>query len=114
MIITSYRTYAEVSRLVQKAYAKLRKLGYVCKSNFSCCTSCASYAISQMPTFKHKTVYWHRQNTDGFKKCSPARMDNNWLHLGWEGFGTEIAAAMREVGLEVDWDGTEEKKIAVR
>ncbi len=37
---------------VGKAFTALRKQGYVARVNFSCCTGCASYELSEMTCFR--------------------------------------------------------------
>lgn len=136
--------YDTLKSRIQKAFAKLRALGYICRSNFWCCQSCACADIAQMKKYdanNSKYVFWHRQDTEGYKACA-ANYKNDIqrnerlrrrvaegkaydlskihdpelpiLYLAWDGDGEVIEAVLEEAGLTVIWDGTTGKRIAVR
>ena len=88
----------ETKGLIAKAFDELRRAGYVCRSAFMCCGTCAGYAISQMPKYHGKAVFFHRQDDEQLR-------ETNSTYLGWEGKGEEIAEAMKKAGLTVEWDG---------
>lgn len=98
----------DTRRRIGEAFKELRRAGYVCRSAFLCCGTCASYAIGQMPKFKKnkKAVYYHRQDDADFRRT-------NFVYLGWEGNGEEIVAAMRNAGLRAEWNGDASIRILV-
>lgn len=98
----------ETKRMIAEAFAELRRAGYVCRSAFMCCGTCASYAIAQTPKFKKnkKAVFYHRQDDADFQKT-------NFVYLGWEGDGDEIVAALKRAGLRADWNGDPSRRILV-
>lgn len=83
--------YEDIRDRVQAAYRILRKKGYRCRSNFSCCQSCAWAELGD----EEKVVFWHRQDTDS------ARYRGE-LYLAWDGDVEEIGQALREQGLQVE------------
>lgn len=99
---------AETKRRMGEAFKELRRAGYVCRSAFMCCGTCASYAISETPKFKMngKMVYYHRQDEAAFR-------ESNEVYLGWAGDGKEIVTALERAGLRVEWNGEESKRILV-
>ena len=84
----------DTRRRIGEAFKELRRAGYVCRSAFMCCGTCAGYAIAQTPKYKKngKAVYYHRQDDADFQKT-------NFVYLGWEGDGREIVAALERAGL---------------
>jgi len=91
---------------VNKAFALLRKAGYIAKQNFWCCQSCAWAALSDDVT---KVVFYHRQDNDAWK--GKELKDN--LYLAWMGDGNEIVGIIQSVGLQVEWGGTEGTRIKI-
>ncbi len=98
----------DTRRRIGEAFAELRRAGYVCRSAFMCCGTCAAYAIAQTPKYKKnkKAVFYHRQDAADFQKT-------NYVYLGWEGDGEEIVAALRRAGLRAEWNGDDERRILV-
>jgi hypothetical protein len=97
--------YPELRTKVQAAYRELRKEGYACRSNFSCCQNCARHELADKGHVE-KVVFWHMQDTDSAKRSGK-------LYLAWSGNGREIARVMRKQGLTVKWDNTEATRIRV-
>jgi len=102
----------EFKEKLNNLFKELRKIGYVARQNFSCCTSCASYELGDyfskkgIPEGKgRKAVYYHHQNTQD--------IDKGFIHLGWSGDGTVITTLAKKVGLKVDWNGSKDNKIKV-
>ena len=88
-----------------KAFAELRKNGYFAKQNFLCCQSCGWAALSDEEA--RNTVFYHNQDYRDLKQHQD-------LYLAWSGDGDYIAQTLRNFGMEVDWDGTPNTRIAVR
>jgi ferredoxin len=94
----------DVRQAIKAAYRALRKRGYFCRSCFWCCSSCAVAAIPEGRG--DKFVFYHRQDAGDIDECGGC-------YLGWAGDGAEIAAAMRQAGLAVEWDGDQHARIWV-
>lgn len=63
--------YQTVRAALKEIFKELRKEKVIAKMNYKCCMSCASYAIGEdldKRTDMIGTVYWHRQDEDGFKE----------------------------------------------
>lgn len=105
-----------------KAFSLLRKEGLIAKQNFSCCGSCGSYEISEIGEVKGKEtgkypagyVFYHRQDTDTLKRNGVVYLrygtfENNGKvrkgSLPSVEVGYSIVEAMKNVGLETEWDG---------
>lgn len=97
--------YVKIRGRVQQAFRVLRKLGYRCRSNFSCCMSCG-LAELEAGGVTDKWVFWHRQDTD-----SAARTGE--LHLRWGGDGHLICDELRKAGLRVVWPEEPDRTIVV-
>lgn len=123
---------------LNKAFKALRNRGYLARQAFSCCGSCAGYAIanevdSWSPARQAKlvgAVYYHTQDADAVKLD---RKQVGRLHIRYgqvevnsdngttQTFGTkdrkaigdEVAALLREHGLCVEWDGNPDTAIVV-
>lgn len=90
---------------LSKAFRALRKEGYTAKQNFMCCQSCAWAELSEKEA--EKAVFYHNQDYRDLKHHQD-------LYLAWAGDGNHIANTLRNFGMEVDWDGTPNTRIAVR
>ncbi|GEM_PF-2314880 len=101
---------------VGKAFAALRKEGFIARVNFSCCTGCASYELSEMARNrrKNRAVFWHPQDNQSFRDGYPLHI--RYFYLAPEGnerdttaeetaVGEQVAAAMKEQHLQIEWDG---------
>jgi len=89
---------------ITKAFRDLRKEGYFARQNFWCCQSCGWAAIPEEKS--EKAVFYHRQDNEGFIKGDD-------LNLAWCGDGNLIKSILEKNELEVEWDGTNEKRIIV-
>lgn len=96
---------------VRDSFKALRKLGYFCRMNFWCCQSCGWAAMTDEQS--KKAVFYHNQDHDGAW--------NEWndlteygIHLAWSGDGNEICKVLREHGLAVEWDGSEDHRILIK
>jgi len=105
------------------AFSKLESSGVVSRQDFSCCGNCGSGEIFdeiKRETSKGKKVhgytFFHSQDTD-------SAVDGYGLYLNFGGIeygerpalqvGQQIAGALKEQGLKVDWDGTWKTRIHV-
>lgn len=93
--------------LVTQAFKKLRKAGYFAKQNFWCCMSCG---LSAIPEDAEKFVFYHNQDNDAWNK--EKELDRP-LHLCWGGDGKEIVSILESVGLNTEWNGNDDSRIAI-
>jgi hypothetical protein len=94
----------ENKKKLNQAFAALRKAGYTAKQNFLCCQSCAWNALSNKEA--EKAVFYHQQDADDLK-------ETGIIHLAWSGNGKEIVKILKEHGLDVEWEGSDNKRIVV-
>jgi len=97
-------TIDTVRDAIKTAFKALRRKGYFCRSNFTCCQSCGFAAVPEGRG--DKVVFYHRQDVDDIEH-------EGGCFLAWAGNGHEIVAAMKATGLDVEWDGSEQKRIWV-
>jgi hypothetical protein len=101
------------------AFADLRKLGFLAKSNFWCCMTCAYSAIEFLMKEENLKptgiVFYHSQNNTHMR-------ETGFLHLTFSHageidnsveIGKQIVEILAKHKLETEWDGTADKKILV-
>ena len=88
-----------------KAFKELRKQGYFARQNFWCCQSCAWADMTDEQA--DKAVFYHAQDNDNLK-------ENGSCHLAWSGDGKLIVDILEKNGIEVDWDGSDNKRIGIK
>ena len=97
----------KIARRIDDAFAALREQGFFAKANHTCCQSCGTAVI---PDDKEDAyVFYHMQDADYLK-------EDGVCYLAWGSklsAGYLICTALREAGLEVDWDGSEQTRIKV-
>jgi hypothetical protein len=106
--------------ILNKAFADLRKRGYLARQCFSCCSSCAGYALTQEAVKKStagKTVrgcvFYHRQDRDGFNESGTLllRFGNmTSTQMGVIGIesklvGDEVIEVLASHGIPTKWSG---------
>lgn len=97
----------EYRRRVSAAFRTLRKQGYVAKQNYWCCNGCGTSALAQeYGADCEKWLFYNKQAGDRLRAGKQFR-------LTWGGNGWQIAYALREQGLEVDWNGEDSQTIGV-
>jgi len=109
--------------LLAKAFADLRKQGFVAKQNFMCCSSCACASIwtdiEKAPGKYIGAVYYHKQDTDHLKESGefcvgfgPMNVDaEDWV---WLLAGHAAKTTFERHGLAVEWDGTKNQRLTIK
>lgn len=80
---------------------RLHEQGYFAKQSFWCCQTCGVAAVPDEVT---DYVFYHQQDAERL-------IEEGHVCLCWGGNGEEIARVFRDVGLEVEWDGSKERRI---
>ena len=94
----------KIARRIDDAFAALREQGFFAKAHHTCCQSCG---LAEIPEDKEDAyVFYHMQDADYLK-------EDGICYLAWGGRGQTICSALREAGLEVDWNGSEHTRIKV-
>jgi len=115
----------ETRAKVISTFKKLRKLGFLARANFTCCSSCGGYEITEMAAERISKgkkqdaikgcVFWHRQDEDTFKQCGVLYLrygDMESTELGKIGLPTQeggriIERELRAAGINlVEWNGS--------
>jgi hypothetical protein len=91
---------------ITSAFRDLRKAGYFAKQNFWCCQTCGWSAI---PVEEKKVVFYHLQDGASIKKGILIKP----LYLAWAGDGNEIVNILAKYGLQTEWDGSTDTRIAI-
>ena len=108
-----------VRRRLEAAFRELEKDGIICRGNFACCTSCASYELDQLMAGKDNimgAIYWHSQDEEDFKRSG--RVMIGFLSkkddpVSYEQVARRAVQALENAGLGVFWEGTAARKIEV-
>lgn len=79
--------------------------GMLQKQNFLCCQSCGWAALSEEEA--KLAVFYHSQDAQGLRKGDD-------LYLCWAGDGQEIVDVLKNYGLDVEWEGTTNRRIVVK
>jgi hypothetical protein len=99
------------------AFRALDASGIVAREEFTCCQSCGTTEIGGEVADIESCrgyVFYHSQDAE-----HAAAGDDLWLSYGLfdrettPEIGEEVAAALRAEGLEVDWDGSPDKRLRV-
>ena len=125
---------------ISTAFAALRKQGFIAKASFMCCGGCAGSAIADLTEelvdagkSPLGAVYFTKQcRSDAMDALERVYTQSDikkvQLLIGYGTIdtskhgviglpavdvGAALVAALREAGLEVDWDGDPDKKIGV-
>jgi hypothetical protein len=90
---------------ITDAFKELRKLGYFARQNFQCCQTCAWAAV---PNEKgERAVFYHNQDNSELRSTGEC-------HLAWSGDGKEIVSVLNKHGIQIEWDGSSNKRIKIR
>ncbi len=105
-----------VRRRVHLASGELRKVGFITKTNFSCCMTCAVAELGEIAEKRrrNRAVYWHQQDETHFRKggslyirfcyLPPKGIEGDTTRVETE-IGEQVVSALRKAGLELDWNG---------
>jgi hypothetical protein len=107
-----------VRAALKTIFAKLRKDNLICRMNYLCCMSCASYDLSEKVDNKNAdgAVYFHRQDNDNFNETGR-------LHLRYftrtdsgdcKALAEKVVAALKAENLPVEWDGDPTRTILIK
>lgn len=88
-----------------KAFAQLRKQGYIAKKNFLCCQSCAWSSITTESPNAEKVVFYHHQDNDDIPE--------GYVYLAWRGEYVDIVKELAKTGLAILSAGDPNKRILV-
>lgn len=99
--------YSDKER-IGRAFRALKKYQYETQAGKWCCGTCAT---SDFKT--NRFVYYHKQDMDAFNDVGDIVKDKFYIGHGEDGDGWEIAKALTDQGLVVQWDGTLKTRIAV-
>jgi len=103
----------KIARAIDDAFAALREQGFFAKAHHTCCQSCG---LAEIPEGRYdEYVFYHMQDAEYLKQDGVC-----YLSWGFSGPTLEtkrkarvICTALREAGLEVDWNGSEHTRIKV-
>jgi hypothetical protein len=85
-------------------FQTLRARGYFARENWQCCNTCGVAAIPDEYT---DFVFYHSQDAEWIAEDDAVRVT-------WRGDGNEIAKVFRDAGLDVEWDGSKQRRIRVK
>lgn len=100
------------------AFRALDVAGIVAREDFTCCQGCGASEIGDEaldPAAVRGYAFYHGQDAE-----RAAAGGGLWMSYGSFGqpttvdLGEEVVAALRAEGLQVDWDGSPERRIQVR
>jgi len=105
------------SAKITKAFNTLRKKGWFARKNFWCCSSCGCANVPSK--YKDKFVFYHNQDAAALKEVWGKKQYGDiseggmYMTHGKGGDGKEICDALVQVGLNVEWDETNDTRILV-
>lgn len=117
---------------LNKFFRELRKMGYVARQNFSCCTGCAGAEIAdeigervssggvKKETIRG-TVFYTRQDNDTLNDIGSVYLAYGPVesekvgHVGIEAIevGVEVTDLLAKLNIPYDWSGLPDSKICV-
>lgn len=111
------------------AFSLMRKAGLAARQNFSCCSSCAGYALTQSvedkPAKKRSkiqgTCFYHRQDAAGLLAGDDLMLRYGPLNSEKHGqigletveVGRLVVACLADAGLDYEWSGNPSECITV-
>jgi hypothetical protein len=96
-------TDRNIRYLLDQAFERLRADGYFAEPDWTCCRSCGVY---ELPPGTEDYVFFNLQDAEHLRE----RGD---VYLNHGGDGEHIVRRLREAGLRVDWDGSDDTAIHV-
>jgi len=115
-----HSNYSKVKDIIKnKLFPSLRDKGFIARMNFSCCSTCASYELSQVAKIQEKDqiVFYHNQDAKIFRERGYVYLrffSMNDKSVSDIKVGQIISETAKECGLIVEWDGSEWKCITVK
>ena len=99
---------------ITAAFKALRKHGYTARQNFSCCSSCAWYELSEDGKDK-KVVFYNRQAGASLRGTGRRRFRRGpeMLYLNWSGDADLICSELETQGLTVERPASEASAIGI-
>ena len=102
---------------MKEIFKELRKRGFIARMNFKCCSTCASYDLTDIMDKDERikyAVYWHRQVSERYKETGYLDLH----YFGKEDFDTDIAtgiiiAELQKANVVFSWNGDTNKTIEV-
>lgn len=114
---------------LNKAFSLMRKAGLMARQNFSCCSSCAGYALASamehQPAKKRAKVkgvcFYHRQDAADLRDGHDIMLRYGQLHTEAHGplglltvqVGRLVVECLEQAGLSYEWSGNSSECITV-
>jgi hypothetical protein len=113
---------------IKDVFRQMRHMGYICRTNFSCCSGCAGYELAEIASQRlYKgwpvagVVFWHHQDharmlDDGilFIRFGDITISEQGTFGQPDWYIGKVAYRMlKDAGLDVEWDGDSKSCIKV-
>lgn len=118
---------------LREVFKEVRRKGLIARMNFSCCSSCAGYAISRAfgeaaangKRLPAGAVFWHQQDNDHFIERGELYLAFGQISHSENGrpdlessmdtaqVGAVLASALERHGVQFRWDGSPDSRIMV-
>jgi hypothetical protein len=113
---------------LSRAFQALRKLGYLARRNYLCCSSCAGASLANEAerlldagAKPRGAVFYHRQDTEAFRDGHHLRIRFGQLHTAKHGdigletqsIGQEVMGVLLKCGVAAEWDGNPNTTIMI-
>lgn len=114
---------------LNKAFSLMRKAGLMARQNFSCCSSCAGYALAKaavdQPAKKRAkiqgTCFYHRQDADNLRDGHDLMLrygpldteEHGQIGLETVEVGRLVVDCLAVAGLNYEWSGNPRECITV-
>jgi len=118
---------------LNRAFADLRKLGYIAKQGFMCCNGCAGNKLANDLAAKPEearrevsgAVFYTKQEKDTLLERGEFYLSYGRIHVYEKGkstaygrptvkVGKVVVETLTKYGIEVEWDGSPDQKILVK
>ena len=92
------------------AFKSLRKRGFVARQNYWCCQSCGWAAVGDEPK---NVIFYHKQDAEAIVDGKLVGTLYVAHRFSEQSKGWEVCAELAKNGLYVNWDGSDDTRIAV-
>lgn len=115
---------------ISKAFAALRKQGFIARQSFQCCSGCAGNQIgnefdAMAPDQRAQilgSVFYHKQDKESFTRTGKLHIRFGQIEtakdfrtrLSTRKVGQKVVEALKAEGLDVQWDGSPSATIVVQ